>query len=93
MRYHIVHPTAPIFTGYTLLLFLYPLQVYKIISLEVAQKNKFNLKFSVQNKGKNWNTKTPKHPNRKYRKSKIFMRAHPPSPNCCLLYTSDAADE
>ena len=56
----------------------------KIISVE-RLKNNINFKNFRPKLGENWNTKTQKHPNRKYRKFKIFMQAHPPSPNCSSL--------
>ena len=44
MRYHILKPTAPIYTAYTTLLTLYPLQVIKKIRLQYAlQKSNFEI--------------------------------------------------
>ena len=64
MRYHILKPTAPIYTAYTTLLTLYPLQVIKKFACNTPCK-KVTLKFCTPAKkaknrpkiGKNSNLK------------------------------------
>ena len=53
MRFHIVQPTAPIYTGYTTLLTLYPLPAIKKFRLQLAQqKSNFEI-FGPCQKAKN----------------------------------------